>query len=96
MMPATSVEASMIAAMEVGGVMPADITAVMHALVTMSMMVRTTKAFWQIETRFVNWRLIVLTHRPNGPPIGTETDPSKPQYSEQNTKENDGDSIHLI
>jgi len=96
MMPATSVEPSMIAAMEVGGVMPADIAAVMRTLVIMSMMMRTTKAFRQIETRFVNWCLIVLTHRLNGPPIGTETYPSKPQHSEQNTKENDGENIHLI
>lgn len=96
MMPATSVEPAMIAAMEVAGVMPADITAVMRALVTMSMMVRTTKAFRQIETRLVNWRSIVLTHGLNGPPIGTEMDPSKPQHSEQNSNENDGESIHLI
>jgi len=86
----------MIAAMEVAGVMPADIATVMRAPVTMSMMVGTTKAFRQIETTLVNWPSIVLTHRLNGPPIGTETDPSKPQHSEQNTYENDGESIHLI
>ncbi len=65
MMPATSVEPSVIAHVEVARVVHGDIAIVMRTLVTMPMLVRTIRTFRQIEGSVVNCCFLARTHRLN-------------------------------
>ena len=64
-MPATSVEPSVIAHAEVARVVHGDIATVMRTLVTMPMLVRTIRTFRQIEASVVNCCFLARAHRLN-------------------------------
>jgi hypothetical protein len=63
MMPATSIEPTVVAAVETAGVMPARVATMMHTIVTMPLMVGTIQTFRQIEARFVSRCFTACTHR---------------------------------
>jgi hypothetical protein len=62
MMPATSVEPTVVAYVEVARVVPGSRAIVMCALVTMPMMVRTIRTFRKIEASIVNCCILPRTH----------------------------------
>jgi hypothetical protein len=65
MMPAAAVKPSVVAHVEVARVVPHSVGTVMRTLVTMLMLVRAVKTFWQIEASIVNCCLLARAHRLN-------------------------------
>jgi len=64
-MPATSVEPSVVAHVEVARVVPGGIATVISTPVTMTMLVRAIRTFRQIETSIINCSFLPRAHRLN-------------------------------
>jgi hypothetical protein len=65
MMPASSIEPSVVANVEVARVVPDGIATVRCTLVTMTMLVRAIRAFRQIETGVISCSFLPRAHRSN-------------------------------
>jgi hypothetical protein len=94
MMPATTVEPSMIATVETSVVVAARIAMMMHIHVTIAMMPRTFKAFWNIDFKPASASLIVRTHLLNGAPVRAQMGPSRTGNGQENDNECEGEDVH--
>jgi hypothetical protein len=94
MMPATTIETTMVAAVEAAKIMPACVATVMRGLMTMPMMVSAIRPFHEISTRQVRSDITVAAHRLYVSPIGTEMGPGRPNHCEHDSNENDCKNVH--
>jgi hypothetical protein len=95
MMPATTIETTMVAAVEAAKIMPARVTTVMRGLMTMPMMVSAIGPFHKISTRQIRGGITVAAHRLYVSPVGTEMGPGGPNHCEHDSNENDCKNVHI-
>jgi len=89
-MPATSIEPSMIAAMETSEVMPARV-----ATVTMPMMGSALWPLHEIADKQISRGFILRAHRQYVTPVGTQMGPGNSNHCEQDDNENDRKNDHI-
>jgi hypothetical protein len=95
MMPATTIETTMVAAVEAAKIMSARIATVMRGVVTMPMMVGAIRPFHEISTRQVRGGIAVAAHRLYVAPVGTQTGPGKPDHCYHDDNEKDRENVHI-
>jgi hypothetical protein len=94
MMPATTIETTMVTAVEAAKIMPARIAAVMPGLMSMPMMGRAVWSFHNIADGYISRSFVFRAHRLHVSPVGTKMGPGGPNYCEHDNNENDRKNVH--
>src|SRR5690349_19607150 len=83
----TTIEPSVVASIEAASVMTARIATVMSNIMGMPMMLQPIAAFGDIEIRLARGLYIFRTHLLNGAPVGTKTEPCRPDSRQHQREE---------